>query len=256
MATFKQSFAWWAYAQPDTIEPETLLRHAVEIGYQGVEMIPQEHWPLVKDLGLTIATFAGHQSILEGLNRRDNWPRIEKELRESIVLAEKWGLPNLIVFAGSQPNEHGDPTGVEVTTEHLQKIAQIAENAGINLILELLNSKVDHPSYKCDHTSWGVKVVEAVNSPRVKLLYDIYHMQIMEGDIIRTIQTHHGHFAHYHTAGNPGRHDLDSEQELYYPPIMSAIAATGFDGFIGQEFRPKGDIIAALRHAFTVCTVG
>jgi hydroxypyruvate isomerase len=251
---FRQSFAWWAFANAET-DAEALLRHAAEIGYQGVEMIPQEHWPLVRDMGLTIATFAGHQSIREGLNRRDNWPRIQKELREHIALAEKWGLPNLIVFAGSQPNEAGDLSGVETTAEHLRAIAKTAEDAGVTLVLELLNSKVDHPEYKCDRTAWGLKVIEAVGSPRVRLLYDIYHMQIMEGDIIRTIEAHGEHFAHYHTAGNPGRRDLDSEQELYYPPIMAAIAATGYDGFVGQEFRPKGDAVAALRHAFTVCHV-
>jgi hydroxypyruvate isomerase len=134
-------------------------------------------------------------------------------------------------------------------------VARAAEQAGVNLVLELLNSRVDHPDYQCDRSEWGVRVVELVGSPRVKLLYDIYHAQIMEGDLIRTIQHHHASFAHYHTAGNPGRHEIDESQEIRYPPIMRAIAATGYDGFVGQEFIPTGDPVAALRYAFEVCDV-
>ena len=146
-----------------------------------------------------------------------------------------------------------DDTGAAITAEGLARVAGAAEDAGVTLVLELLNSKVNHPGYQCDHTAWGVRVCEAVNSPRVRLLYDIYHMQIMEGDIIRTIQRHHAWFGHYHTAGNPGRHDLDDAQELQYPAIMRAVAATGYTGFVGQEFLPKGEPVAALRHAFALC---
>ena len=124
----------------------------------------------------------------------------------------------------------------------------------MTLILELLNSKVDHADYQCDHTAWGVQVIDSVNSPRVKLLYDIYHMQIMEGDIIRTIRQHHTAIGHYHTAGNPGRHDLDDAQELNYPPIMRAILATGYEGYVGQEFIPRGDGAAALKAAWGFVT--
>src|SRR5262249_43456929 len=140
--------------------------------------------------------------------------------------------------------------------EGLGGVAKLAEQAGVTLVLELLNSKVDHPDYQCDHTTWGVAVCRAVGSPRVKLLYDIYHMQIMEGDIIRTIREHHGLFGHYHTAGNPGRHELNQSQELNYPAIMAAIAATGYDGYIGQEFVPLGDPVAGLRAAFELCDIG
>ncbi len=126
----------------------------------------------------------------------------------------------------------------------------------MTLALELLNSKVDHPDYQCDRTAWGVQVCEAVGSPRVRLLYDIYHMQVMEGDIIRTIERHHAWFGHYHTAGNPGRHELDGTQELHYPAIARAIAATGYAGWLGQEFIPRGDPITALREAFALCRVG
>ena len=136
-------------------------------------------------------------------------------------------------------------------------MSKAAEDAGVTLVLELLNSKVDHHDYQCDRTAWGVGVCEAVNSPRVKLLYDIYHMQIMEGDIIRTIRDNIQHIGHFHTAGNPGRNELDESQELYYPPIMRAIAATDYDGYVGQELMPRNgaDWAAALEQAYRVCDV-
>jgi hydroxypyruvate isomerase len=132
-------------------------------------------------------------------------------------------------------------------------VARAAEDAGVTLIMELLNSKVDHPDYQADHTAWAVEVCRRVGSERVKLLYDIYHMQIMEGDVIRTIRQWHNYFGHYHTAGNPGRNDLDESQELYYPAILRAIAATGFRGYVAHEFVPKGEPIKALRAAFALC---
>jgi hydroxypyruvate isomerase len=137
----------------------------------------------------------------------------------------------------------------------LRRLARVAEDEGVTLVLEMLNSKVDHPDYQVDKTAWGLEVCRMVDSPAVKLLYDIYHMQIMEGDIIRTIREHHSYFAHYHTAGNPGRHEIDDTQELQYPPIIRAILATGYDGYIGHEFLPKGEPIAALKHAFEVCNI-
>ena len=135
------------------------------------------------------------------------------------------------------------------------RVAKAAEKAGIYLVLELLNSKRDHKDYQCDHTVWGAEVIKRVNSPKVKLLYDIYHMQIMEGDIIQTIKDNIQHIGHFHTAGNPGRRDLDEDQELYYPPIMRTIANTDYDLYVGQEFVPKGEPIEALRTAFKICDV-
>jgi hydroxypyruvate isomerase len=251
MGRIRQSVAWWCFVR-EGFGPEALVRAAAEIGYEAVELVPPEYWQLAKDHGLAIASYGGHQSIIAGLNRRENHDRIEQEIRANLVLAERWGIPNLICFSGSRDGLD-DAEGAAVTAEGLARVSKAAEDAGVTLILELLNSKVDHPDYQCDHTAWGVQVVEAVDSPRVRLLYDIYHMQIMEGDIIRTIQQHHPLFAHYHTAGNPGRRDLDDTQELWYPPIMRAIAATGYNGFVGQEFIPRGDPVAALRHAFTLC---
>jgi hydroxypyruvate isomerase len=253
MAQIKQSLGWWCYQRGD-MTPEKLVRTAAEIGYAGIELAPEEHWQLAKDHGLAIASSNGHHSIEQGLNRREHHERIERELLAHIAQAEQWNIANLICFSGSR-GDLDDATGIETTAEGLRRVAKAAEDAGVTLVLELLNSKVDHPDYQCDKTAWGLKVIELVDSPRVKLLYDIYHMQIMEGDIIRTIREHHHAFGHYHTAGNPGRHDLDDTQEINYPPIVRAILETGYDGYVGQEFVPRGDVAASLRAAWEVCNV-
>jgi len=253
MTRIKQSISWWCFARGD-LTPEKLVRAAADIGYDAVELVGQEHWQLAKDHGLTIASIGGHHSLTDGLNRRENHDRIEKEIRANLEQAAQWGIPNLICFSGNR-NGLDDRTGAEITAEGLRRVAKAAEEAGVNLVVELLNSKVDHKDYQCDHTAWGVQVCEMVGSPRVKLLYDIYHMQIMEGDIIRTIRDHHAYFGHYHTAGNPGRNDMDDTQELNYPPILRAILATGYEGYVGHEFVPKGDPVAALKAAFDLCNV-
>lgn len=250
---FKQSIAWWCCV-PRAMKPDALVQAAVEIGYPALELVPQEHFALVRDHGLTISAIAGHASIPEGLNRRENHARIERELVANIQLAAQWGIPNLICFSGNRAGM-SDAEGAEICAEGLRRVARTAENAGVTLILELLNSKVDHHDYQCDHTAWGVQVCKMVGSSRVKLLYDIYHMQIMEGDIIRTIREHHAWFGHYHTAGNPGRNEINETQELNYPAIMRAIAATGYQGYVGQEFIPIGEPVAALRDAFSRCRV-
>lgn len=247
----KQSFAWWPF-QRSAVAPEVLARHAAQIGYAATELAPPESWPLIADHGLGVASIGGHASIKSGLNRRENHDRIEREILANLGLAAKWGIPHLICFSGSR-DDVDDHTGIENTAEGLRRVAHAAEEAGVTLVLELLNSKVDHPGYHCDRSWWGVEVCERVASPRVKLLYDIYHMQIMEGDVIRTIQTYHQHFAHYHTAGNPGRRDPDATQELNYPAIYRAIANTGHTGYIGHEFTPSGDPLDALKAAYTAC---
>ncbi|HTI14067.1 MAG TPA: TIM barrel protein [Dictyobacter sp.] len=252
MADIKQSFTWWSFIGAD-VSPERLLRTAAEVGYDGVELIEQQYWPLAKEHGLTIATMAGHASIENGLNRREHHDRIEQELLANIALAQEWNIPNLICFSGSRDGL-ADEAGIQLTAEGLRRVAPVAEKANVTLILELLNSKVNHPDYQCDKTAWGVQVIDLVGSPNVKLLYDIYHMQIMEGDLMRTIQQYHTHFGHYHTAGNPGRHDMDEAQEIYYPPIYKAIRETGYSGYIGHEFLPKGDPYQALKTAYAQCT--
>jgi hydroxypyruvate isomerase len=249
----KQSFSWWCF--DGRVELEEMLRAAKKIGLSAIELIEPEFWPVVKKHGLEISAYAGHASIESGLNDRANHDRIEHELLEKIRLAEKWNVPNLIVFSGNRVARISDEIGAQITAECLARVAPIAESAGVNLVLELLNSKVDHVGYQADHTAWGVQVSEMVASPRVKLLYDVYHMQITEGDVIRTIQENHTQIAHYHTAGNPGRNNLDDTQELNYAAIAKAISSTGFDGFIGHEFVPVGDPILALEQAFKLCDV-
>jgi hydroxypyruvate isomerase len=249
----KQAAAWWCVARSD-YAPEETLHMLADIGYEAVEMVPQELWPQVKSHGLSIASVGGHASLTNGLNRRENHARIERELQTSIKLAEEWHIPNLIVFSGNRDGLD-DKAGLEATAEGLQRVAHMAEEAGVTLVLELLNSKVDHPDYQCDHSAWGVEVCRLVDSPRVKLLYDIYHMQIMEGDIIRTIRANAPYIGHYHTAGNPGRHEIDETQELYYPPIVRAILETGYIGYLGQEFKPLGDHKEAFRRAFEICDI-
>ncbi|GAC1402599.1 MAG: TIM barrel protein [Chloroflexota bacterium] len=253
MNRIKQSLSWWCFAGSG-VAPATLLRAAREIGYEAVELMEPEHWHLARDAGLTIASHGAHASISDGLNRRENHTRIVEEVRVTLDQAVRWGIPTLICFSGNRAGLD-DEAGAEITAEGLRRLAPMAEDAGVTLVVELLNSKVDHPDYQCDRTAWGRQVCQMVGSPRVKLLYDIYHMQIMEGDIIRTIRDAHAHIGHYHTAGNPGRHDLDEAQELSYPAIMRAILETGYDGYVGHEFLPRGEAIAALKAAYDLCDV-
>jgi hydroxypyruvate isomerase len=253
MGRIKHSAAWWCFVRGE-MTPERFVRTAAEIGYDAVEIVDPSYWQLVKDHSLAIASVVGHKTLVDGLNKRVNHARIAAELHENIAQAVRWGIPNLVVFSGNR-NGLADDVGAEITAEGLRLVARAAEDAGVTLVLELLNSKVDHQDYQCDRTGWGVRVIQMVDSPRVKLLYDIYHMQIMEGDIIRTIRDSHAHFGHYHTGGNPGRNEIDATQELNYPAIVRAIEATGYDGYLGQEFVPKGDPVVALRDALARCTV-
>jgi hydroxypyruvate isomerase len=253
LTRIKQSIAWWCYARGE-MTPERLIRTTAELGYAGIDLAPQQYWGQIRDRGLTLSSISGHASIADGLNRQEHHDRIERELLANIRLAEEWQIPTLICFSGNRGGLDDDE-GAEVCAQGLRRVARAAEDAGITLILELLNSKVDHADYQCDRTEWGVHVCELVGSPRVRLLYDIYHMQIMEGDIIRTIRQHHPWFGHYHTAGNPGRHEIDERQEIYYPPIMKAIQATAYTGFVAQEFVPEGDTTEALRNAFAICDI-
>jgi hydroxypyruvate isomerase len=246
----KQSFTWWSFAGPGT-DPETLLRRAAEIGYDGVELLDEALFPLAKAMGLEIVTHRAHAHIEVGLNRLENHDAIVRETEDALKLAERWKIPNLICFSGNRNGQRNDE-GAKVTAEGLRRLAPLAESAGVTLLLELLNSKVDHPDYQADRTAWGVSVTEMVGSANVKLLYDIYHMQIMEGDLIRTFRTHHGAFGHLHTAGNPGRHELNGTQEINYPAVFRAVAESGWSGFIGHEFIPTGDPEDGLRGAYSL----
>ena len=252
MSSFSQSIAWWCFV--GKTNPEALISESARIGYGGVEMCPRELWGKVQDAGLKIATEGGHKSLTDGLNKLANHDRIQSEIEDNLEIAVKWRVPCLIVFSGNR-NGISEEEGLANTVLGLSRVSKQAEQAGVTLVMELLNSKVDHADYQCDRTPWGVEACKQVNSPAVKLLYDIYHMQIMEGDVIRTIRDNHQYFGHYHTAGNPGRNDLDTTQELYYPAIAKAIHETGYTGFVGQEFMPKGEPFAALEHAYKACLI-
>ena len=247
MNKIKQSFSWWCVSQ-QAKDPKAFLQEMKKIGYQGVEMPPRELYDTVRDTGLVVATdLVG--SLTEGWNRRENHAKLEDEFGKKLELAVKYKVPNLIVFSGNRAGL-SDEQGAINTAEGLRRLAKPAEAKGVTVVLELLNSKVDHVDYQCDHTLWGVLVMTMVNSPRVKLLYDIYHMQIMEGDVIRTLRAHLGQIGHLHTAGNPGRHGPDDTQEINYRAVAAAIAAAGYRGFVAHEFSPTGDKRQALERAF------
>ena len=250
----KQTVSWWCVDNRGVTTLE-LLKAVKAIGFAGVELISREHFPLVRDLGLTIASHGGHASIGEGFNDPAGHDGLENEIHVSLELAAQYGIPNLIVFSGNRREGIDDREAAEHTAAGLSRVARAAEDAGVTLLIELLNSRVDHIGYQCDKSAWGIEVCRMVNSPRVKLLYDIYHMQIMEGDLIRSIETNHAYFGHYHTAGVPGRRDLDGTQEIYYPAVVRAIAHTGYEGYLGHEFMPKGEPIAAMEAAFKLCDV-
>jgi hydroxypyruvate isomerase len=252
MGKIRQSFSWWCVAG-QAKDPEKFLRAARQIGYEAVELIPQELWDTARQAGLMIAA-EGVGPIDQGFNRRENHAALEDAFRQKVELAVRYQIPNLIVFSGNRAGL-SDEEGAAAAVEGLKRLVPLAEAKGVTLVMELLNSKVDHKDYQCDHTAWGAKVIDLVGSPRVKLLYDIYHMQIMEGDVIRTLRDNMARIGHIHTAGNPGRNDLDSDQELYYPAIMRAIAGSAYHGLVGQEFVPKGPALEALRAGFELCAV-
>jgi hydroxypyruvate isomerase len=253
----KQSICYPLF-MPKDMALADLVATAAEIGYAAIELWSrnadfEEVMELAKRHNLAVASMSGHASLPDGLNKRSNHERIEAELRESIDIAAKHGIPGVICFSGNVQPHQSEIEAITAVADGLARIAPYAEEKGVNLNLELLNSKIDHPGYQCDHTLWGAAVCERVNSPRVKLLFDIYHMQIMEGDLIRNIRAHVKWIGHYHTAGVPGRNDLDDSQEINYRAVCKAIAQTGYDLYVGHEFRPKGDPIAALRETFKVC---
>lgn len=251
MRKIRPTTAWWCLA--GVLEPDEIIRATAEIGYAGIEFAPRDRWDAIVDSGLRIVCVRGHNDITDGLNDPSQHDRIEREILANLALAQRYDIPSLVCFSGERKGQD-DETGAEHTIAGLRRVARAAEEAGVLLALELLNSKVDHPDYQCDHTSWGVAVIEAVDSPAVRLLYDVYHMQIMEGDIIRTIRAHHPLFGHYHLAGNPGRNDPDATQEVWYPAVLDAIEATGYTGYMGMEYIPAGDPVASLRAAYGLFT--
>ncbi|GAC1654378.1 MAG: TIM barrel protein [Gemmatimonadaceae bacterium] len=253
--SFHHSVCKWCYRD---LSVEQLTTAAKGIGMHSVELLDPEEWPAVKAQGLTCAMVNapgdGRTRIPKGFNRVENHAWLVPLYLERIPLVAHAGLPNLICFSGNRGGI-GDEEGLENCERGLRAIMPAAEQHGVTVCMELLNSKVDHHDYQCDHTPWGVALVKRVGSERFKLLYDIYHMQIMEGDVIRTIRDNHQHIAHYHTGGVPGRHEIDDSQELYYPAVMRAIRDTGFRGYVAQEFIPTRDPVTSLAQGVQLCRV-
>jgi hydroxypyruvate isomerase len=250
----RQSVSRWCYKD---IPLDKLCAYAVQIGLQGIDLLGPEDYEVPARYGLVCSMgYGGGGEIPNGLNRVENHDKIEEGFRKYIPLAAKAGVPNVITFSGNRKGM-SDEEGAKNTIAGLNRLKKIAEDNGVTICMELLNSKVNHPDYMCDHTAWGVQVVQAVNSPRVKLLYDIYHMQIMEGDLVRTIQKNIDWLGHFHTGGVPGRHELDSTQEVQWDGVMRGIAATNFRGYVAHEFVPaKGrDPLTSLRQAVDLCDV-
>jgi hydroxypyruvate isomerase len=248
----KQSVSRWCYQK---IPLDDLCAYAAKIGLKGVDLLGPEEYEVPGRHGLICSMgYAGGGEIPTALNRVENHARIEEGFRKNIPLAAKAGVPNVITFSGNRAGM-SDEEGAKNTIICLNRVKKIAEDNGVTICMELLNSKVNHKDYMCDHTAWGVQVVQAVNSPRVKLLYDIYHMQIMEGDLISTIQQNIQWLAHFHTGGVPGRHELDGTQEVQWDGVMRGIAATNYQGYVAHEFVPSRDPLTSLREAVDLCDV-
>ncbi|MGI8784880.1 MAG: hydroxypyruvate isomerase family protein [Acidobacteriota bacterium] len=247
-----QSACKWCYDRKLSLEE--LAAGAARIGLKSIELIGPEDFAVVKKHGLTCAMTWGTGPIPDCLNRVENHDRCEAELRKNIDFAAEAGIPSVICFSGNRKGMPDDE-GLENCAIGLKRVMGYAEKKGINVAMELLNSKVNHKDYMCDKTPWGVRLVDKVASPRFKLLYDIYHMQIMEGDVIRTIRQYKDYIVHYHTGGNPGRNEIDETQELNYTAICKAILDTGYKGYVGQEFVPTRDPLTSLGQAFRICDV-
>ena len=235
------------------LDLEGQCREAARLGALGIDLVGPETFPLLKKYALIPTMVGGGCTIKEGINDKKNHSTIDGKMREAIKATAAAGAPNVIVLAGDRKGLT-DEEGIENSVLFLNNIKGLAEELGVTLCTELLNSKVNHPGYMCDHTSWGVELCKRVNSPRVKLLYDIYHMQIMEGDIIRTIQQNIKYIGHFHTAGNPGRHEFDDTQEMNYKGICKAIADLGYQG-LSHEYAPTKDPLETLDKMMSICEV-
>jgi len=251
------SVCQWTY---NHIPLEELCVEVKKIGIGAIDLIAPKDWPMLKKYGIysSMCYIAGKVSLTEGWNNKTFHPQLIKDFSETIPLVKEAGYKNLICFSGNRKGMD-DETGMNNCVEGLKQIMGLAEKNGVMIQMELLNSKVDHKDYMCDKTPWGVELVKRIGSPNFKLLYDIYHMQIDEGDVIRSIQNYNQYIGHYHTAGVPGRHEINESQELFYPAIMEAIVKTGFKDYVAQEFMPTGktndEKIAALKDAVRRCDV-
>ncbi|HEY4301831.1 MAG TPA: TIM barrel protein [Candidatus Didemnitutus sp.] len=251
----------WCYPK---VALDDLCREGKAMGLSSIDLLEPEDFPTLKKHGLICAMVSNPTAkvgavsvggITHAWNRLEYHDALVGVYESHLRATAAAGYPNLICFSGNREGMP-DQQGLENCVTGLKRILPLAEKLGVNVCMELLNSRVNHPDYMCDHSAWGVELCRRLDSGRFKLLYDIYHMQIMEGDVIATIREHHQHFAHYHTGGVPGRHEIDDTQELYYPAVMRAIVDTGFKGFVAQEFVPSHpDVIASLRQCVRICDV-
>ena len=243
----------WCY---NDIPLEDLCKAAKKIGIASVELVGPEEWPILKKYGLTSALpWGAGKGIGEGFNNPALHDELVASYEDIIPKAANAGLTQIICFSGNR-NGLDDEQGIKNCAVGLKRLMPIAEKYKVTVVMELLNSKVNHPDYQCDHTAWGAALCDQVGAENFKLLYDIYHMQIMEGDVIATIQKYHKYISHYHTGGVPGRNEIDDTQELNYAAIMKAIVETGYKGFVAQEFIPKRkDKIASLSQGVKICDV-
>jgi hydroxypyruvate isomerase len=249
----KQSVCRWCYRN---IPDAEFFKAVADMGLTAVDLLDQKQWEAVRDYGLVCSmgwNFGGG-TIPDALNNPANHDAIVKGFTTALPLAKKFGVPNLITFFGNRRGM-SDADAIKNCIAGLNRLKGPAEDAGVTVCVELLNSKVDHKDYQGDRSSFGMEIVQAVGSPRVKLLYDIYHMQIMEGDVIRTIRQDKDWIAHFHTGGVPGRHELDDTQELQWRSVATAIADTGFTGYVAHEFVPTRDPLTSLREAVVLCDV-
>lgn len=262
MKRIHHSVCRWCY---DQIPLDEFCAAVKQIGYSSVELISPAELPVLKKHGLVCAltTFPTGQTssgvtvgtIEKSFNRLEYHDTLVEIYEPYIIAAAAAGAKKVICFSGNR-DSLDDATGLKNCAIGITRILPIAVKWGVTLVMELLNSKIDHPDYMCDHSAWGVALCKRIGSGNFGLLYDIYHMQIMEGDVIRTIRENHRYIAHYHTGGCPGRHEIDGSQELHYPAIMRTILETGYDGYVGQEFIPtSADPIASLKNAITICSV-
>ena len=248
----KQSVSRWCYKE---LTLDQLCTYGAQIGLKGIDLLNMEDWEVPRRYGLICTMgYCGGGTIPNALNRTENHAAIEEAFRKNIPVAAKAGVPNVITFSGNRRGM-SDEEGARNTIAGLNRLKKIAEDNGVNICLELLNSKRNHHDYMADHTAWGARVMREVNSPRVKLLYDIYHMQIMEGDLIATIRENVDVLGHFHTGGVPGRNEIDDTQEIYYPAVMKALADLNFSGYVAHEFTPKRDPMTSLRQAVDLCDV-
>ena len=248
-----QSVCRWIY---NRIPLDDFCRQIAEIGLPAIDLLAAHEWAVPKKYGLTCSMAFGPKSmqINHGLNRLEHHDQLVSECEAILPRIADAGIPSMIVFSGNRGGQD-DATGIKSCSAGLERLAPLAEKHGVTLCLEILNSKVDHKDYAFDRMQYGLEVCRAVPSPRVKILYDIYHAQIMEGDIIRTIRDHIEHIGHFHTGGVPGRRDIDDSQELNYPAICRAIVDAGYQGFVAHEYLPKGEPLPTLKRMFELCAV-